>query len=79
MSGPLGFLASNTHLTTRNPKFPTEIDPECGEDHFFTLYLNLGAKFRTEIESLSSTKLLKNSLLPRSLLNQQNIDAYACK
>ena len=42
------FLASNTHLATRNPEFRTEIEPECGEDLFllFGLHLNLGAKFR---------------------------------
>ena len=57
MSGPLGFLASNTLLATRNPKFQTEIDPECVEDLFFGLHLNLGAKFQTEIELLSLTKL----------------------
>ena len=34
MSGPLSFLASNTHLATRNPKFGTEIGPEYGEDLF---------------------------------------------
>ena len=51
MSGPLGFLASNTHLATRNPKFRTKTEPECGEDLFFFLGLqmNLGTKFRTEI------------------------------
>ena len=59
MSGPLGFLASNTHLATKNPKFRTKIDPECGEDLFFGLHLNLGTKFQTEIELLSLTKLLK--------------------
>ena len=26
--GPLGFLAGNIHLATRNPKFRTEIDPK---------------------------------------------------
>ena len=75
MSDPLGFLASNTHLTTRNPKLRTEIDPKCGKD-FFGLYLNLGAKFQTEIELLSLTKLLKNISPPRNLLNPQRIDAY---
>ena len=77
MSGPLGFLASNTQLASRNPKFETEIEPECDEHLFFGLHLNLGAKFRTEIELLSLTKLLKNISPPRNLLNQQNIDAYA--
>ena len=37
MSGPLSFLASNTHLATRNPKFRTEIKPEYGKDFFFTV------------------------------------------
>ena len=76
MSDPLGFLASNTHLATRNLKLRTEIDPKCGKDFFFCLYLNLGAKFRTEIEILSLTKLLKNISPPRNLLNPQRIDAY---
>ena len=35
MSRPLRFLANNTHLATRNPKFQTEIEPECDEDFFF--------------------------------------------
>ena len=35
MSGPLGFLASNTHLSTRNPEFRIEIEPDCGKDPFF--------------------------------------------
>ena len=43
---------------------------------FFGLYLNLGAKLRTEIELLSLTKLLKNISPPRNLLNPQRIDAY---
>ena len=64
-----------------NNKFEilTEIDPECSQDLFFGLHLNLGAKFRTEIELLSLTKLLKNILHPRNLLNQQKIDAYGRK
>ena len=71
----LGFLASNTQLATRNPKFQTEIKPECGKSPlFFGLHLNLGRKFRTEIE-LSLTKLRKNISPPRNLLNQQKIDA----
>ena len=72
---------SNTPLATRNPKFRTEIKPECGEDLFclfFVPYLNLGAKFRTEIELLSLTKLRKNILPPRNLLNQQKINAHVC-
>ena len=75
-SGPLGFLASNTHLAKRNSKFRTVIEPECSEDFFFGLYLKLGAKFWTEIELLSLIKLCKNILSPRNLLNQQKIDAY---
>ena len=35
MSGALGFLANNTHLVARNPKFRTEVEAECGEDLFF--------------------------------------------
>ena len=58
---PRFFLASNTHLATRNPIFQTEIEPECSEKpFFFSLHLNLGAKFRTEIELLSLTKHCKN-------------------
>ena len=38
MSGPLGFLPSNTHLATRNPKFRAEIEPGCGEDFFFLVF-----------------------------------------
>ena len=73
MSGPLVFLASDTYLATRNLKFQTEIDSECGEDiFFFGLHLNFGAKFRTEIELLSLTKLRKNILPPQKLLNQQS-------
>ena len=72
MPGPLGFLASNTHLATRNPKFQTEIEPE----FCFGLHLNLGAKFRTEPKLFSLTKLRKNISSPRNLLNQQKINAY---
>ena len=36
----------------------------------------MGAKLWTEIELLSLTKLRKNILPPRNLLNQQKIDAY---
>ena len=46
---------------------------------FFGLYLNLGAKFRNKTELLSLTKLRKNILHPRNLLNEQKIDAYATK
>ena len=77
MSGPLDFLASNTHLATRYLKFRTEVEPDHGEDLCFGLHLNLGAKFRTEIELLSLTKLCKNILPPPNLFNQQKIDAYA--
>ena len=55
MSGLLGFLANNTHSAARNPQFRTEIDPECGEDFFFGLHLNLGAKFWTEIVKFNQT------------------------
>ena len=68
MSGPFGFLASNTHLATRNLKFRTEIDLECVEDLFSGLHLNLGAKFQTEIKFLSLTKLHKNISPPWNLL-----------
>ena len=47
MPGPLRFLASNTPLTTRNPEFRTEMEPECGKDIFLFfcgLYLNWGQK-----------------------------------
>ena len=43
-SCPLDFLASGNCFATRNPKFWTEIEPECGEDLFFGLHLNLGGK-----------------------------------
>ena len=43
---------------------------------FFGLHLNLGAKFRTEIELLTLTKLRKNISPPRNLLYEQKIDAY---
>ena len=76
MSGPLGFLASNTHLATRNPKFRTDIKPECGEDFFFWFLPEFGVKFRTEIELLGLTKLRKNISSPQNLLNQQKINAY---
>ena len=32
---PSFFLASNTHLATRNPKLRTEVEREYGEDLFF--------------------------------------------
>ena len=60
MSGQVFWFSGkyrNTHLATRNPKFWTEIEPECSEDLFFLLVftsdLNLEAKFRTEIGLLS--------------------------
>ena len=60
-----------------DPKLRTEIEPECGEDlFFFGLTLNLGTKFRIEIELLSLNKLLKKVSPPRNWLNQQKIDAY---
>ena len=79
MSGPLVFLASNTHWPLGNKKseIPADIEPACGQDlFFFGLHLNLGAKFRTAIELLSLTKHHKNISPPRNLLNQQKIDAY---
>ena len=80
MSGTLGFSASNTHLATRNPKFLTEIEPECGKDLFLGggggLHLNLGAKFRSEIALLSLNKLRKNISPTQNFSNQQKIDAY---
>ena len=72
----LSFFESNTHLATRNLKFQAEIEPDCSEDLFFGLHMNLGAKFWTEIELFSLTKLRKNILPPRNLFNQQKIDAY---
>ena len=60
MSGPIGVLASNTQLATRNSKFQAEIEPECSEDLFFSfgLHLNLGAKFRSEIEPVCDEEFL---------------------
>ena len=77
MSGSLGFQASNTHLATSNPKFQTEIEPDCAKTFFFCLHLCSGAKLWTDIELLSLTKLRKNLSPLRNLLNQQNIDTYA--
>ena len=59
MSSPLSFLASDFHLATRNPKFWTEMDPKCDKDLFWSSP-EFEAKFWTEIELLSLTKLLKN-------------------
>ena len=79
MSGPLVFLANNTHLATRNPKIRAEMELECSKHLLFFLAASeFGGKFRNEIESLSLTKLHKNILPYRNLLNQQKIDAYAC-
>ena len=79
MSSPLGFLASNIYLTTRNPKFRTEIEPDCSEDLFFwsSLHLNLGAKFRTEIELLILIKLYKNISPSRNFFNKKLTPMYA--
>ena len=80
MSGPLDFLASNTHLATRNLKFLTEIEqPHAVKTIFsfcFGLHLNFGPRFWTEIKLLSLTKLRKNISPPRNLFNQQKIDTY---
>ena len=43
---------------------------------FFDHHLNLGAKFRTEIELLSLSKLRKKVSPPWNWLNQQKFDAY---
>ena len=61
-------------------KLWTEIEPERSKDPFVGLHLNLGAKFRTKIELLCSTKLCKKISPPRNLLNQQKIEAcaYTC-
>ena len=46
---------------------------------FFGFHLNLGAKFRTDIELSSLIKLRKKFSPPRNLLNLQKIVAYvAC-
>ena len=65
MSGPLGFLASNAHLIHEVNRCKQEIRNsarrwnQIAAKTFFGLYLNLGAKFRTELELLSFTKLRK--------------------
>ena len=64
-------------LTLKGAKYVWPNMSDCGKHLFFGLYLNLGAKFRTELELLSSTKLRKKVSPPRNLLNQQKIDAYA--
>ena len=56
-------------------KFPAEIEPVCSEDLFFGLHLNLGAKFRKEIQLFSLTKFHKNISPLSNLLNQQKISA----
>ena len=56
MTGPLVFSASNTHLPTGNPKFWTEIEPECGKCLFFFGFSpKFGVKFQNEIELFSLT------------------------
>ena len=75
MSGLLGFLASNTHLAARNLKFRTEIKPECGEDVFFYLHLNLWAKFRAEIQLKFNQTLQKHFALSE-FAKSTKIDAY---
>ena len=53
MSGPLGFLASNTYLAARNPKFRTELKPNAAKIYLFWSSLEFGGeiqKFRAEIE-----------------------------
>ena len=59
MSGPLVFLARNTHLATRNPKLRSEIEPEGGEDYFLSLP-EFGCKIpniRAETESVCGEDL----------------------
>ena len=64
MSDLLVFLASNTHLATRNPKFLTKIKLERGKDLFSWSSSEFGAKFRTEIALFSLTKLQKKYFAP---------------
>ena len=71
MSGPLIFLAGNTDFATRNPKFWTEIEPECDQELFFFFF----GQFWTEIKFLSLTKLCKNISPPQKLFNQQKINS----
>ena len=72
-------------MATKNPKFRTEIEPECSKDLFFGLHLNLGTKSQTEIELLSFTKLHENISPPQNLLKQQKLDvcgwgwSYGCE
>ena len=47
-----------------------------GISFFFWPSPEFGAKFWNEIELLSLSKLCKNISSPRSLLNQQKINAY---
>ena len=58
-------------------KFLPEIESVCDEHLFFGLHLNLGVKFRNEIElfSLILNQTLQNISPPRNLLNQQENDA----
>ena len=51
---PLGFLASNTHLATKNPKFRTEIERECSEDLFF---IWSSPEFRVKIPEWNKSSL----------------------
>ena len=80
VSGPLIFFCKYYLLATRKSKLQTEIEPECGKDLFFVfgLRLNLGAKFRNVIELLSLTKLCKNILPPRNLLNKKSTPMVVC-
>ena len=71
MSGPLVFLASNSHLATRNSKFRAEVELECSKDLFFWSASEFGGKLWNKIELLCLTKLCKNILPSRNLLNQQ--------
>ena len=61
MSGPHGFLASNTNLARlqkiRNSQMRENQNTAKIFFFFFGLNLNLGAKFRTEMELLSLIKL----------------------
>ena len=56
---PSFFLASNTHLATRNPKFRTEIAPKCGVDFFWSSPEFGGkiANFRTAMEPICDEDL----------------------
>ena len=71
MSSLLDFLASNTHLATRNQKFQTEIEPECDKDFFFGLHMNLGAKFQTNRIIKFNQTLQKHFPLKTCLINKK--------